>query len=49
MFAWQNASEGRPELPGLRAGGAAASASQATAKFDLSLALGEAGGRIGGA
>ena len=59
MFAWQNAPEGRPELPG-QAGGAGsegsasqaadsgASASQAAAKFDLSLALGEAGGRIGG-
>ncbi|HEX6745683.1 MAG TPA: amino acid adenylation domain-containing protein [Longimicrobium sp.] len=47
MFAWQNASEGRLELPGLRLGGVG-SASQPTAKFDLSLSLGEAGGRIVG-
>ncbi|HEX9939022.1 MAG TPA: amino acid adenylation domain-containing protein, partial [Longimicrobium sp.] len=49
MFAWQSASEGRPELPGRRAGGVAGpSALQAAAKFDLSLTLGEAGGRIAG-
>ncbi|HET7234234.1 MAG TPA: amino acid adenylation domain-containing protein, partial [Longimicrobium sp.] len=48
MFTWQNASEeGRLELPGLRLGGVGAS-SRATAKFDLSLSLGESGGRIGG-
>ncbi|HYR09716.1 MAG TPA: amino acid adenylation domain-containing protein, partial [Longimicrobium sp.] len=47
MFAWQGVSEGRPELPGLRAGGVGP-ASQATAKFDLALALWEAGGRIAG-
>ncbi|MFL5383082.1 MAG: non-ribosomal peptide synthase/polyketide synthase, partial [Longimicrobiaceae bacterium] len=47
MFAWQNASEGRPELSGPGLGGVGP-ASQATAKFDLSLALGEAGGRIVG-
>jgi amino acid adenylation domain-containing protein len=50
MFAWQNASEGRPELPGLGAGGvdSAGAAPKVAAKFDLSLALGEAGGRIAG-
>jgi non-ribosomal peptide synthetase component F len=50
MFAWQSASEGRPELPGPEAGrrGPAGAPSQVTAKFDLSLALGEAGGRIVG-
>ncbi|HEU4882195.1 MAG TPA: amino acid adenylation domain-containing protein [Longimicrobium sp.] len=47
MFTWQNASEGRLELHGLRLGGVP-SASQPTAKFDLSLTLGEHGGRIGG-
>ncbi|HEU4557883.1 MAG TPA: amino acid adenylation domain-containing protein, partial [Longimicrobium sp.] len=47
MFTWQNASEGGLELPGLRLGGVA-SASQATAKFDLSLTLWEHGGRIVG-
>jgi amino acid adenylation domain-containing protein len=57
MFAWQNATEGGPELPGLRLGGVGAASpspaqaqaqAQVTAKFDLSLALGEAGGRIVG-
>ncbi|HVG45327.1 MAG TPA: condensation domain-containing protein, partial [Longimicrobium sp.] len=48
MFAWENASEGRLELPGLRVGGVGSASSQVTAKFDLSLSLGEAGGRIVG-
>ncbi|MFL5541684.1 MAG: non-ribosomal peptide synthetase, partial [Longimicrobiaceae bacterium] len=50
MFAWQSASEGRPELPSPRAGGAgsAGAASEVPAKFDLALSLGEAGGRIVG-
>jgi amino acid adenylation domain-containing protein len=49
MFAWQNASEGRAELPGLRLEEVGAdAASGPAAKFDLSLALGEAGGRIAG-
>ncbi|HEU4558058.1 MAG TPA: amino acid adenylation domain-containing protein, partial [Longimicrobium sp.] len=57
MFAWQNASEGgRLELSGLELGGvgpadsadSAGAASEAAAKFDLSLTLGEAGGRIVG-
>jgi len=47
IFAWQSAAEGRLELPGLSAGGVGP-ASQAMAKFDLSLALEEAGGRITG-
>ncbi|MFL5539811.1 MAG: non-ribosomal peptide synthetase, partial [Longimicrobiaceae bacterium] len=47
MLTWQNASEGRLELPGLRVGGVGA-ASHDTAKFDLALTLGEAGGRITG-
>ncbi|WP_331876217.1 amino acid adenylation domain-containing protein, partial [Longimicrobium sp.] len=45
MFAWQNASEGRPELPGRNPEGVSPAA---TAKFDLSLSLGEAGERIAG-
>ncbi|HEU4556219.1 MAG TPA: amino acid adenylation domain-containing protein, partial [Longimicrobium sp.] len=51
MFAWQNASEGgRLELPGLTLGGVgpADAGSEAAAKFDLSLTLGEWGGRIAG-
>ncbi|HVG44859.1 MAG TPA: amino acid adenylation domain-containing protein, partial [Longimicrobium sp.] len=47
MFAWQNASEGRPELPSPAPGGVDP-ASRATAKFDLALSAGEVGGRIGG-
>ncbi|HEY7770517.1 condensation domain-containing protein, partial [Longimicrobium sp.] len=47
MFSWQGASEGRPGLPGSPAGGVGP-ASPAAAKFDLSLSLGEAGGRIAG-
>ncbi|WP_414682885.1 amino acid adenylation domain-containing protein, partial [Longimicrobium sp.] len=47
MFAWQNASQGPPEVPGARLEGAGA-ASQAAAKFDLSLSMGEAGERIAG-
>ncbi|HEU4882390.1 MAG TPA: amino acid adenylation domain-containing protein, partial [Longimicrobium sp.] len=50
MLSWQNASEGGVELPGLRMGGvgSAGAASKVAAKFDLSLALWEAGGRIVG-
>jgi amino acid adenylation domain-containing protein len=52
MFTWQNASEGRLELPGLRLGAVGSASpqlsSQPTARFDLSLSLGEAGGRIVG-
>ncbi|HEY7769920.1 MAG TPA: amino acid adenylation domain-containing protein, partial [Longimicrobium sp.] len=48
MFAWQSASEAGPELHAPRAGGVAPASQAATAKFDLSLALGEAGGRITG-
>jgi amino acid adenylation domain-containing protein len=44
MFSWQ---EARPELAAPGAGGAGAAA-KAGAKFDLSLSLGEAGGRIAG-
>ncbi|HEX6912720.1 MAG TPA: amino acid adenylation domain-containing protein, partial [Longimicrobium sp.] len=45
MFAWEDAL-GAVELPGLEAGATVADAN--TAKFDLSLALGEEGGRITG-
>ncbi|CAA9346511.1 MAG: Polyketide synthase modules and related proteins, partial [uncultured Gemmatimonadetes bacterium] len=48
MFMWQNTPQGRLELPGLQVG-AAGPASPATAKFDLTLTLAEAGGRIAGA
>ncbi|WP_420127865.1 non-ribosomal peptide synthase/polyketide synthase [Longimicrobium sp.] len=48
MFAWQNAVEGRPELPGSSGAGGVGPASPATAKFDLALSLGETGGRITG-
>ncbi|HET7233826.1 MAG TPA: amino acid adenylation domain-containing protein [Longimicrobium sp.] len=47
MFAWQNASEGRLELPGLRAGAVPGPAHE-TAKFDLTLTLWESGDRIAG-
>ncbi|HYR06896.1 MAG TPA: amino acid adenylation domain-containing protein, partial [Longimicrobium sp.] len=47
MFAWQNASDGTLELPGLAVAGAAAAESD-TAKFDLTLTLWEDGGRIVG-
>ena len=47
MFAWQNAPAGSLELPGLAVGTVAGQA-QETAKFDLSLSLQEADGRISG-
>ncbi|HEX2080603.1 MAG TPA: non-ribosomal peptide synthase/polyketide synthase [Longimicrobium sp.] len=47
MFAWQNAPREGLALPGLEPAPAGA-ASQVTAKFDLMLSLGEAGGRITG-
>ncbi|HYW06754.1 MAG TPA: amino acid adenylation domain-containing protein, partial [Longimicrobium sp.] len=47
MFSWQGGSGGRLELPGLALGGVGAPA-HVTAKFDLSLAMSEAGGRIVG-
>jgi aryl carrier-like protein len=46
MFAWQNAPEGSLDLPGLQLEPVEASAS--TVKFDLELALHEAGDRIAG-
>ncbi|HVG43523.1 MAG TPA: amino acid adenylation domain-containing protein, partial [Longimicrobium sp.] len=54
MFVWQNAPGGSLELPGLALGpldpaGSGGSSSQVAAKFDLSLALWEDGGRIEGA
>ncbi|HET7463472.1 MAG TPA: amino acid adenylation domain-containing protein [Longimicrobium sp.] len=53
LFTWQNAPRGGLSLPGLEgsgeAGGVDADSSQAQAKFDLSLALGEREGRITGA
>ncbi|HEX2190549.1 MAG TPA: amino acid adenylation domain-containing protein, partial [Longimicrobiaceae bacterium] len=53
MFAWQNAPEGSLELPGLALGpldpaGSGGSPLPVAAKFDLSLALREEGGRIEG-
>jgi amino acid adenylation domain-containing protein len=47
MFAWQNASRGTLELPGLSIA-AVGEAPQGTAQFDLSLTLQEAGDRIAG-
>ncbi|HEV2734941.1 MAG TPA: amino acid adenylation domain-containing protein, partial [Longimicrobiaceae bacterium] len=47
MFAWQNAPGSGLDLPGLTLAPVAGPA-QATAKFDLSLALSEAGGRVVG-
>ncbi|HYW07271.1 MAG TPA: amino acid adenylation domain-containing protein, partial [Longimicrobium sp.] len=47
MFAWQNAPRDRLELPGLELAPLPAAAWE-TAKFDLSLSLGEADGRIVG-
>ncbi|HEX5727665.1 MAG TPA: condensation domain-containing protein, partial [Longimicrobiaceae bacterium] len=47
MVTWQNASEDRRGPPGHRPVGVGA-ASPTTAKFDLSLSLGEVGGRIAG-
>ncbi|HVG45825.1 MAG TPA: amino acid adenylation domain-containing protein, partial [Longimicrobium sp.] len=53
MFAWQNAPGGSLELPGLALGpldpaGSGGSSPQVSARFDLSLALWEDGGRIEG-
>jgi amino acid adenylation domain-containing protein len=48
MFAWQNAPEGTPELPGLTLAPVGRSAG-GTSRFDLSLTLYEDGGRIRGA
>ncbi|HEX8433205.1 MAG TPA: amino acid adenylation domain-containing protein, partial [Longimicrobium sp.] len=48
MFTWANAPEGRLELPGLTVG-SVGPAQHTTAKFDLSLALQESGGKIVGA
>ncbi|HEU0052834.1 MAG TPA: amino acid adenylation domain-containing protein, partial [Longimicrobium sp.] len=50
MFVWQNAAEGRvePSGPGLGGGDSAGEVWEGAAKFDLSLALREAGGRIVG-
>ncbi|HEX8242473.1 MAG TPA: condensation domain-containing protein, partial [Longimicrobium sp.] len=48
MFAWQNTPGGGRGLPGLKPAPVGV-APHVTAKFDLMLALGEAGGRIGGA
>jgi amino acid adenylation domain-containing protein len=47
MFAWQNATGDRLELPGLQSAGVPSSA-QETAKFDLGLTLAEYGDRIVG-
>jgi len=47
VFSWLDGPRGGVELPGLRLGGVQA-AEQTTAKFDLSLALGEVDGRIAG-
>ncbi len=47
MFTWQNNPKGSLELPGLKLGGVGAEA-HTTAKFDLSLSMQEAGGRVVG-
>ncbi|HEV2148395.1 MAG TPA: amino acid adenylation domain-containing protein, partial [Longimicrobiaceae bacterium] len=47
-FAWQNAPGGELELPGLTRVRAGGGARQESAKHDLSLSLGESGGRIAG-
>jgi amino acid adenylation domain-containing protein len=46
-FDWQNTPQGEPSLPGLQPGDVPG-AERTTAKFDLSLALGESEGRIVG-
>ncbi|HEU0077428.1 MAG TPA: condensation domain-containing protein, partial [Longimicrobiaceae bacterium] len=48
MLAWQNAPRGELRLPGLELARAPGGTKQTTAKFDLSLSLQEAGGRIVG-
>jgi amino acid adenylation domain-containing protein/thioester reductase-like protein len=48
MFAWQNASGGSLELPGLTLGRVDAPDGQGTAKEDLALTMGEVNGRIVG-
>ena len=48
MFTWQNAPRGSLELPGLHVGGVGAGVAAVQAKFDLSLSLWEASGRIAG-
>ncbi|HEU0055422.1 MAG TPA: amino acid adenylation domain-containing protein, partial [Longimicrobium sp.] len=48
MFAWQNAPSGSLELPGLALGRVEAAEDRGTAKQDVGLTLGEAGGRIVG-
>ncbi|HEX2091934.1 MAG TPA: amino acid adenylation domain-containing protein, partial [Longimicrobiaceae bacterium] len=48
MFAWQSAPGDEPELSGLALAGVGRGAQQASAKYDLSLGLGESGGRIVG-
>ncbi|HEX2092176.1 MAG TPA: amino acid adenylation domain-containing protein, partial [Longimicrobiaceae bacterium] len=48
MFAWQNAPRSRLKLPGLTLAGVGRGAEQASAKYDLSLSLGESEGRIAG-
>jgi amino acid adenylation domain-containing protein len=48
MFAWQNAPDESPDLPGLHSGAVPGPAHE-TAKFDLTLALAESGDRIVGA
>ncbi|HET7462077.1 MAG TPA: amino acid adenylation domain-containing protein, partial [Longimicrobium sp.] len=48
-FAWQEAPRAGLELPGVTVGPVSGATPQVTAKFDLSLTLGEAGGRFAGA
>ena len=48
MFAWQNAPEGDLRLPGVQVAPMGPGTEEASAKFDLSLSLGESGGRIVG-
>ncbi len=48
MFAWQNAPGGELVLPGVEVAAMGEGAEQASTQFDLSLSLGESGGRIVG-
>jgi amino acid adenylation domain-containing protein len=48
MFTWQNAEQGGLELPGLELGQVGGGWKEVSAKFDLSLTMRQAGGRIRG-
>jgi amino acid adenylation domain-containing protein len=48
MFTWQNAAQGGMEMPGLELGEVGGARKEVSAKFDLSLTMWQAGGRIRG-